>query len=148
VIYTPTVPNAGLSLHETFDARVWAAEFVKRFGGDEELMIGWFANAIMAGYDIGRRPLETQISRLEADKACAFANLAAYEDAMRANLMSTGAAYLQRHIHECCLAVGRSARRRREDGTWESMGSNLPDAIMSLQRDFWALGGSSPTQSV
>ena len=43
----------------TFDARVWAEQFVDRFKGSrigpgdvsEETMIGWFANAIMAGYD-------------------------------------------------------------------------------------------------
>ncbi len=36
----------------TMDAAVWAAEFVKMYPGiDEGTMIGWFANAIMAGYD-------------------------------------------------------------------------------------------------
>ena len=38
----------------TMDAAVWAAEFVKRYPGSEFSegdMIGWFANAIMAGYD-------------------------------------------------------------------------------------------------
>jgi len=39
----------------TMDARIWAQEFMKvRESGteiDEGLMIGWFANAIMAGYD-------------------------------------------------------------------------------------------------
>jgi len=35
-----------------FDARVWAKAFCDRFPGhDEGLMLGWFANAIMAGYD-------------------------------------------------------------------------------------------------
>ena len=55
-------------LHSTFDARVWAEEFVRisRQEGwrsvdtpgapedkliDEGLMIGWFANALMAGYE-------------------------------------------------------------------------------------------------
>lgn len=37
-----------------FDARVWASEFCKRFpNNDEGTMLGWFANAIMAGYDKG-----------------------------------------------------------------------------------------------
>lgn len=31
------------------DARKWAREFVAMHGGDEGLMIGWFANAIEAG---------------------------------------------------------------------------------------------------
>jgi hypothetical protein len=42
----------------TMDARVWAKEFMRIFGRkketiDEELMVGWFANAIMKGYDCG-----------------------------------------------------------------------------------------------
>lgn len=36
----------------TVDAKIWAEEFVKRNpGADEATMVGWFANAIMAGYD-------------------------------------------------------------------------------------------------
>ena len=30
-------------------ADVWAAEFVRLHGGDEELMLAWFANAIEVG---------------------------------------------------------------------------------------------------
>ena len=48
-----------VSLIGEFDARVWAKEFVRIFtktrlgraGIDEQSMIEWFANAIMAGYD-------------------------------------------------------------------------------------------------
>lgn len=42
---------------QSFDARVWAKAFVKHvaekpdIATDEETMIGWFANAIMRGYD-------------------------------------------------------------------------------------------------
>lgn len=42
---------------ESFDARPWAREFVKsvrerpEIATDEDTMIGWFANAIMRGYD-------------------------------------------------------------------------------------------------
>jgi hypothetical protein len=36
-------------LHGTTDAQVWAQEFVRLHGGDEGLMIGWFANAIETG---------------------------------------------------------------------------------------------------
>jgi len=42
------------------DAKIWAEEFVKlckvqpSVATDEGTMIGWFANAIMAGYDKGR----------------------------------------------------------------------------------------------
>jgi hypothetical protein len=40
-------------LHQTFDARVWAAEFMRITGGtvDEETAFAWFANAIMCGWD-------------------------------------------------------------------------------------------------
>jgi hypothetical protein len=35
----------------SFDARDWAKAFCKLHGGDEELMLAWFANALMRGYD-------------------------------------------------------------------------------------------------
>lgn len=39
----------------TMDAAVWAAEYVKlNPGADEGMMLAWFANAIMAGYDTAR----------------------------------------------------------------------------------------------
>ena len=40
-----------------FSAKVWASEFIKlvkknpKIAIDEGTMLGWFANAIMAGYD-------------------------------------------------------------------------------------------------
>lgn len=39
-----------------FDATVWAKEFMRvnaehNVAEDEETMVGWFASAIMAGYD-------------------------------------------------------------------------------------------------
>lgn len=40
----------------SFDARDWAEHFCKLFpncGLDEGAMIGWFANALMRGYDEG-----------------------------------------------------------------------------------------------
>ena len=42
-------------LRSTTDAAVWASEFVRVHGGDEDLMLGWFANAIMQGYEEGQR---------------------------------------------------------------------------------------------
>jgi hypothetical protein len=43
----------------SFDARDWAEHFMKLFGErkdeiDESLMLGWFANTLMRGYDEGR----------------------------------------------------------------------------------------------
>lgn len=46
---SPGVPLTAGQLHSTTDAAVWAAEFVRRNGGDEGNMIGWFANAIATG---------------------------------------------------------------------------------------------------
>ena len=43
-----------------FDAKIWAKEFIKVIKNnpdiiiDEDLMLGWFTNAIMAGYDRGK----------------------------------------------------------------------------------------------
>lgn len=48
----------------TTNAVVWANEFISRIkdnpeiATDEGTMIGWFANAIMAGYDEARRKYE------------------------------------------------------------------------------------------
>ena len=47
----------GLRFPQTMDARVWAREFiavaqrVPFIASDEGCMTGWFANAIMAGWD-------------------------------------------------------------------------------------------------
>lgn len=42
-------------LHGVRDASVWARAFVELFpDADEDLMLGWFANAIETGYEIGR----------------------------------------------------------------------------------------------
>jgi len=44
-----------ITLHQTMDAQVWAREFMKRVEQgcvlDEGMMLGWFANAIMCGWD-------------------------------------------------------------------------------------------------
>jgi hypothetical protein len=46
-------------LHQTMDGRVWAKEFCRVTGfQDEEWAFGWFANAIMCGFDHGRRAEE------------------------------------------------------------------------------------------
>lgn len=51
------------NLNDTTDALVWAKEFMKTLENpdvelDEEMMLSWFANAIMAGYDEARRKYE------------------------------------------------------------------------------------------
>lgn len=51
--------NQSSTLPHTMDARVWAAEFKKRYPDiDEDLMLAWFASAIMAGYDEATRRYE------------------------------------------------------------------------------------------
>ena len=49
----PSDAETEVKLHRTMHARVWAAEFMRITGGiaDEEAMLGWFANAIMCGWD-------------------------------------------------------------------------------------------------
>ena len=53
------------------NAKIWAEEFVKiiekkpSIAKDEATMIGWFANAIMAGYDLGMKHQESIYKRKE-----------------------------------------------------------------------------------
>jgi len=62
----------------TMDAMVWADEFCKRFPSiSRDDALGWFANAIMAGYD-------TATHRLSADKARLTAELAAAQAVIEA----------------------------------------------------------------
>lgn len=60
------------------DAQEWAREFLRIWSGrwsevDEGLMISWFANAIMRGFDEGRRRTDSEkdaeIARLKADQS-------------------------------------------------------------------------------
>ena len=58
---------SGAEILRSFDARDWARHFVahvKAIPGlaeDEETMTGWFANAIMRGYDEARRDADMHI---------------------------------------------------------------------------------------
>lgn len=53
-----------VNLNDTFDAQIWAQEWLKTIEKnpsiptDEGTMIGWFANAIMAGYDHAYREVQ------------------------------------------------------------------------------------------
>jgi len=51
---TTLAVTSDVNLHETLAAAVWAKEFVRINGGDEGIMIAWFANAIMTGHDHSR----------------------------------------------------------------------------------------------
>ncbi len=61
-----------VNLNDTFDARIWVQEWLKTIKEhpdiptDEGTMLGWFANAIMAGYDYAYRQMKTELSETEA----------------------------------------------------------------------------------
>lgn len=61
----PGPPFQGLT--QTMDARVWAREFERTFGHldtpDEGTMLGWFANAIMTGYDEANQRSQARASQ-------------------------------------------------------------------------------------
>ena len=62
---TENARDGELTIPKGMDAREWAQSLMahsKRYGFeiDEETMLGWFANAIMAGYDEGRRRLRAE----------------------------------------------------------------------------------------
>lgn len=47
----------------TSDARVWAAHFLElnpNCGVPEDVTVGWFANSIMCGHDLGQRLAATK----------------------------------------------------------------------------------------
>ena len=56
-----------INLNNTTDATIWTKEWLKTIEKhpgiptDEGTMIGWFANAIMAGYDAGRKAGENLV---------------------------------------------------------------------------------------
>jgi hypothetical protein len=70
---TDAAPAYDRSLHHNMDAAAWAAEFKRLFpDSDEGLMLGWFANAIMAGYDVAMNRAEkimTVVDRLDRAEA-------------------------------------------------------------------------------
>lgn len=71
----PKEPSAEpMSKSVRMDAREWAREFLRIWGGrwaevDEGLMIGWFANAIMRGYDEATWKNQLTISDLRSKLA-------------------------------------------------------------------------------
>ena len=56
-----------VNLNDTVDAKIWAQEWMKvikknpNIATDEGTMLGWFANAIMAGYDKGRKLADNEM---------------------------------------------------------------------------------------
>lgn len=62
-----------LNLTDEFDARVWTQEWLRiikenpSIPADEGAMLGWFANAIMSGYDHAKR--ESEIDKQALIKA-------------------------------------------------------------------------------
>ena len=62
----PVLKLQPIDLTGQIDARIWAKEFLKvahakpEVPFDEEFMIGWFANSVMAGYDEAQRRAASQ----------------------------------------------------------------------------------------
>lgn len=58
---------AEIPLNDNFDAQAWAKEFKKiNPEADESIMLGWFANAIMCGYDHASRKQNSKLERAKA----------------------------------------------------------------------------------
>lgn len=60
-----------IELYGEFDARVWAQQFLKinpDCGVDEGSLIGWFANAIMTGYDRAHNDAYIQFAPLKGEQ--------------------------------------------------------------------------------
>jgi hypothetical protein len=57
-----------INLTQTFDARIWAKEWMRitsknpNIATDEGTMLGWFSNALMAGYDRADRDWRRKIN--------------------------------------------------------------------------------------
>ena len=69
----PVKGNDGLTWPQTWDASVWAGEWLKTIKEhpdvptDEGTMIGWFANAIMCGYDKAHQKIAEKSKEPKAD---------------------------------------------------------------------------------
>lgn len=85
-----------VELYGNMDARVWAKEFVRsqtdqvKAGGtgmmDEDVMIGWFSNSIMTGYDHGRGPINGDHAQHLLEKQESLTRKAALCERMAENL--------------------------------------------------------------
>ena len=105
-----------LTVPKGMDAREWAQSLMahsKRYGFeiDEETMLGWFANAIMSGYDEGRRRLRAEslerAAALEAqDEADLRSRLAAAEKQIDADC--AGIMRLQAELRKANAALSQA----------------------------------------
>lgn len=65
-----------INLHDTTDSRVWTKEWLRiikknpSIPKDEGTMIGWFANALMAGYDAAKRKCKCDTYNKECCDVC------------------------------------------------------------------------------
>jgi hypothetical protein len=62
------VDAEGKPWDRTMDGALWAKAFCRRFGGDEGLMLGWFCNAIMAGWDHAHWKMEADAQSAPAPR--------------------------------------------------------------------------------
>lgn len=62
-----------MNLTQTFDARIWADEWMKAIEKNPQIptdygtMLGWFANAIMAGHDEAMRKVKAELAAFQQD---------------------------------------------------------------------------------
>ena len=92
--------NDGKTIPKTMDARAWAIAFVysvrqnTNIPTDEGCMIGWFANAIMAGYDAG--------------SARAIKEVSAIVDALTEKLAKSPPTFADYRKYECQICKGEA----------------------------------------
>lgn len=97
-----------MSKLDTMDAKLWAQEFMRLFGErrqeiDEGLMLAWFANAIMRGYDeVATRACEWTGGDDAYETACGHAYALPYGT-------------VADHEHRYCPWCGRHIRERAKE---------------------------------
>jgi len=107
------IPDYDMSIHTNPDAAVWAKFFKEKFpDSDEDLMLGWFANAMMAMHDHINNKVQAQL-------AAANARADGSRDAALADLWGKHVRYM--------------TSKGRNPGDYTSQFSLAHDAILALR---------------
>lgn len=109
-----------LPLLQSTDAREWAREFNKVLVSkgeqpwDEGFLIGWFANAIMTGYDAGKKRTKDRIGKYElsGDKK---GLLKYFKDNSFYHIHSDELTKRERKIHKKLLKSEKKSKRKWND---------------------------------
>lgn len=100
-----------LNFTQSFDARDWAKAFVETVREhpdvplSEGAMIGWFANAIMRGYDEAGRGVERRVAEVEARYAPLVQAVREWQEAYRADPLSDDAGIRYGKARQALLAL-------------------------------------------